>query len=78
MQFVIEPEGERLHWIVKCYEKGKLVELHRFYRYDEFLYHRGGHGNHELTARQALLDYFQAHPEIPMEKSPSVPQGLKR
>lgn len=73
MQFVIESEGQRLHWIVKCVDKGKLVELHRFYRSpEEFLYHRGEHGEHELAAQTALEEYFQAHPEATahIEKPP--------
>jgi hypothetical protein len=64
MKFVIEPEGGRLHWIVKCMDKGKLVELHRFYRaLDQFVYHRGNHGQHELDAQKALLQYFKDHPD---------------
>lgn len=65
MQYVIEPEGGRLHWIVKCVDKGKLVEMHRFYRSPEkFVYHRGEHGEHEAPAMDALNDYFEKHPEV--------------
>ena len=27
MKFVIEPEGGKFHWIVKCMEKGKLIAM---------------------------------------------------
>ncbi len=65
MQYVIEPEGGRLHWIVKCVDKGKLVEMHRFYRSPEkFVYHRGEHGEHEGPAMDALKAYFEKHPEV--------------
>jgi len=64
MKFVIESEGGRLHWIVKCMEGGKLVELHRFYRaLDKFIYHRGNHGQHEVVAQNALNEYLTQHPE---------------
>jgi hypothetical protein len=63
MQFVIEPEGAKFHWVVKCMEKGKLVELHRFYlSLENFLHHRGAHGKLELDAMKALQDYFAANP----------------
>jgi hypothetical protein len=65
MQYVIEPEGGRLHWIVKCVDKGQLVEMHRFYRSpEEFIYHRGEHGEHERPAMDALREFFQQHPEV--------------
>jgi hypothetical protein len=65
MQYVIEPEGGRLHWIVKCVDKGKLVEMHRFFRSPEkFVYHRGEHGEHETPAREALKEFFEKHPEV--------------
>ena len=73
MVFVIESEcgirhperdAHRLHWIVKCVEKGKLVEMHRFFRSPEgFTYHRGNHGDQELAALRALEDHFEKHPE---------------
>ncbi len=67
MNFVIEAEGHGLHWIVKCVDKGKLVELHRFYRSPEnFLHHRGNHGEHELPAQEALLDHFKNTPGLEM------------
>ena len=65
MQYVIEPEGGRLHWIVKCVDKGKLVEMHRFYRSPEmFVYHRGEHGEHEALAMDALKEYFAKNPDV--------------
>jgi hypothetical protein len=64
MQYVIEPEGGRIHWIVKCVDMGKLVEMHRFYRSPEkFVYHRGEHGEQEGPAMAALKDYFEKHPD---------------
>ena len=67
MQYVIEPEGF-LHWIVKCVEKGKVIELHRFYRsLEHFVYHRGSHGEHEIAAREALMKHFEAVPELNLE-----------
>ncbi len=65
MKFVFESEGGRLHWIVKCMEKGKLVELHRFYRSaDNFLYHRGNHGAQEVAAYNALTEHLKQHPDL--------------
>lgn len=67
MNFVIEPEGGKIHWIVKCVEKGKLLELHRFFRSPEnFLHHRGKHGQHEIAAREALLKHFDSTPDLKM------------
>ena len=67
MNFVIEPEGAHLHWVVKVYEKGKLLELHRFYRSPEnFLHHRGNHGAHEIAAQNALLEHFKTTPGLEM------------
>lgn len=65
MKFEIEAEGGYLHWVVRCVDKGKLVELHRFYRSaDNFIYHRGEHGPRELDAQRALEERLRAHPEL--------------
>ena len=75
MKFVIEPEGPKLHWVVKCMEKGKPVEIHRFYQnLENFLYHRGKHGDHELAAMKELEDYLEAHPSERHEVPP-VPRN---
>lgn len=65
MKFEIESEGGRLHWVVRCIEGGRVVELHRFYRStDNFIYHRGKHGAHEVEAQKALGEHLAAHPEL--------------
>jgi len=65
MKFEFESEGGRLHWVVRCIEHGKVAELHRFYRTpDNFIYHRGKHGVHEVEAQRALTEYLGAHPEL--------------
>ena len=65
MRYVIEPEGGYFHWIVKCVEKGKVVELHRFYQSGDkkYIYHRGEHGPHENEAREVIVRYLKEHPE---------------
>lgn len=64
MKYEVESEGGWLHWVVRCVEKGQVAEIHRFYRSrDQFIYHRGEHGPHELQAQQALLDHLAKHPE---------------
>lgn len=63
MRFDIESEGGRLHWVVRCVEKGRVAEVHRFYRsLDKFLYHRGAHGAHEAAALAALSSYLEKNP----------------
>lgn len=65
MRYVIEPEGGYFHWIVKCIDKGKVVELHRFYQSGDkkYIYHRGEHGEHELAAQEVITKYLAEHPE---------------
>jgi hypothetical protein len=64
MNFIVEPEG-RKHWIVKCIDGGKLVEMHRFFRsHENFIHHRGKHAPHELDAERALVDFFQKTPGL--------------
>ena len=76
MRFVIESEGEKFHWIVKCIDQGKLLELHRFYRsLENFVYHRGKHGKYELDAFNALEDHFKQHPET-AQVPPAHPRNL--
>lgn len=79
MTFIIESEGFH-HWIVKCVDKGKLVELHRFYRsLENFVYHRGKAGEHETAAREALLSHFESIPELrfsgPAERKSPTTKG---
>ena len=65
MKFEFECEGGRTHWIVRCVEKGRLVEMHRFFRSpDKFLYHRGNHGQQEVAAYNALTEHLEKHPEL--------------
>lgn len=78
MNFVIESEGFH-HWIVKCFEKGKLAELHRFYRsLENFVYHRGNHGQHEPEAYKALMKHFDEVPELKFEGPPQRKSARKK
>lgn len=78
MNFVIESEGFN-HWIVKCVDKGKLVELHRFFRSAEnFVYHRGNHGPNEPAARTALMKHFEETPELRFEGPPQRKSARKK
>lgn len=74
MRFIIEAEGYDTvpiedfmprHWVVKCVDKGRLVELHRFFRSPEnYIYHRGKHGDQELPAQDALVKHFEDREEL--------------
>jgi hypothetical protein len=80
MEFDIKLEsakyGDKFHWIVRCFEGDRFVELHRFYlSLENQIFHRGPHGEHERAALEAFKQHLEAHPEM-KQKTPERPRNV--